>query len=303
MKFPSKILLFGEYGLVVGGSGFAIPFPEYFGELKLHFNKSTGSVDQSHSDPSSSHQSIHSLFNFITKNSIDFSFIDLDHFSSQLEQGLWFDSNIPNGYGLGSSGALVAAIYSAYKTDMVDDLWIVRKRLASMEQYFHGSSSGVDPTVSYFQRPVLLQNLKNIELLPNWTLQKLGLFLYLIDTGTTSKTLSLVDWFKTQMQKPTFKHYANSDFLAVNQRIIETISTGKKVVMSDVLAISHYQLDYLTPMIPDAFRKHFFAGLESREFTFKLCGSGGGGFMLGITEKKDSFEAYCKSEDLPLIKI
>lgn len=303
MAFPSKILLFGEYGLVAGGSGFAIPFPEYSGELKLHFNESTGSVDQSHSGPSSSHQSIHSLFNFIVKNSIDFSFINLDRFAADLEQGLWFDSNIPNGYGLGSSGALVAAIYSAYKTDMVDDLGIVRKRLASIEQYFHGSSSGVDPTVSYFQKPLLLQNLKNIELLPDWTLQKLGLSLFLVDTGTTSKTLSLVDWFKTQMQKPTFKHYANSDFLAVNQKVIETIGTGKQVVMSDVLAISHYQLDYLTPMIPEPFRKHFFAGLESSDFAFKLCGSGGGGFMLGITEKEDLFETYCNMENLSFIQI
>jgi len=70
-----------------------------------------------------------------------------------------------------------------------------------------------------------------------------------------------------------------------------------------VLAVSHYQLDYLTPMIPETFRKHFFAGLEKHDFAFKLCGSGGGGFMLGITDKKEKFESYCKSENLPFIQI
>ena len=40
-----------------------------------------------------------------------FAFERLD---ADLEKGMYFDSSIPMGYGVGSSGAIVAAIYDRY---------------------------------------------------------------------------------------------------------------------------------------------------------------------------------------------
>jgi mevalonate kinase len=36
---------------------------------------------------------------------------DLAELKNDVETGMYFDSSIPQGYGVGSSGALVAAIY------------------------------------------------------------------------------------------------------------------------------------------------------------------------------------------------
>lgn len=295
-KFPAKILLFGEYGIVAGGSGLAIPYSKYAGSLRFN-NHLT--IDQR---AKQSNQSILHLFHFIKKKETEYSFLDLLHFEDDLKNGLWFDSDIPGSYGLGSSGALVAAVYSKYKSDNSSDLLTLKKRLALIESYFHGSSSGIDPSVAFFQQTILFHGLNQAKLLPTWSLNQTGLSVYLVDTGVKSKTMNLVEWFKVQMQKPEFSRYAKADFFNVNQKIADSVSQSGQIIFDDVLAVSHYQIDYFTPMIPEEFRRHFFAGLESRNFAFKLCGAGGGGFMLCFAES-DSVEDYLNLNGLMFEKL
>ena len=35
-NYPSKLLLFGEYGLLTGSAGLAIPYNRFYGSLKLY---------------------------------------------------------------------------------------------------------------------------------------------------------------------------------------------------------------------------------------------------------------------------
>ena len=76
--------------------------------------------------------------------------------AKEAENTLTIDSNIPIGYGLGSSGAVTACIYERYavKTTKQET---TRTRLAQMESFFHGKSSGIDPWVSYSQQSWLFQ--------------------------------------------------------------------------------------------------------------------------------------------------
>jgi shikimate kinase len=39
---------------------------------------------------------------------------DIDAFETDIEKSLYFESSIPQGYGVGSSGALVAALFEKY---------------------------------------------------------------------------------------------------------------------------------------------------------------------------------------------
>ena len=50
--------------------------------------------------------------------------------------------------------------------------------------------------------------------------------------------------------------------------------------------------NYFTPMIPNDFHAIWKKGIESNAFYLKLCGSGGGGFILGFTRD------YKKAEPL-----
>jgi mevalonate kinase len=72
---------------------------------------------------------------------------DLPELKSDVETGMYFDSSIPQGY-VGSSGALVAAIYDRYAQDKITVLEnltrvkviATKKIFSQMESFFSKSS-------------------------------------------------------------------------------------------------------------------------------------------------------------------
>ena len=62
---------------------------------------------------------------------------------SDLHNGWELSSDIPAGAGMGSSGAVVAAVYDRYAQQKTDDLFALKNLFAQMENYFHGKSSGI----------------------------------------------------------------------------------------------------------------------------------------------------------------
>ena len=124
--FPGKLLLFGEYTVLVGSRALAIPVPHWSGNWDRGVKV---------------HAALTPLLDHLRK-SRDGNHLDLDAFQKDIEGGLYFKSSIPQGYGLGSSAALTAAIFNNYGpqrdglslTDMIE-------KLASIESYYHGQSS------------------------------------------------------------------------------------------------------------------------------------------------------------------
>lgn len=296
-SFPSKILLFGEYSIIRGGSGLAIPYSTYSGALQigsliseLDEGINTELVEGFNPEPVEG-KSLLPLFHHLQKNSDLFPFIHLEKFKHELQMGLWFNSNIPEGYGLGSSGALVAALYDRFHISEPNDLFTLKNHLAALESFFHGSSSGIDPMVAYLKKAIMLRSNSPVTL-NNWNINSLGLSVFLVDTGVKSKTLQLVDWFKAKMEQERFRQATAEDYFRFNEQIIHQVEKNESIDLANVLAISRYQLEYLNPMIPESFRKHFFDGLNSRDFAFKLCGSGGGGYMLCFANDAAEMKNY-----------
>ena len=54
-------------------------------------------------------------------------------------------------------------------------------------------------------------------------------------------------------------------------------------------------------MIPDKFKKLWKEGIDSNSYYLKLCGSGGGGFILGFTENYEQAAAKLKDQNLQVI--
>ena len=125
---------------------------------------------------------------------------------------MFFDSNIPLGYGVGSSGALVAAIYDRYKLTEIEDAMKLKSFLAAMESYFHGSSSGVDPLQCFFGKPfVLSQQTTDNRQQPSFTILDSdfiseNIHIFLIDTKIKSPTAPLVDYFKERRKDKDYLH-------------------------------------------------------------------------------------------------
>lgn len=151
-NFKSKILLFGEYSIIHNSMGLTIPFDFYKGKLTFKSRNLTAEqAQQSNADLKTYATYLKGL---VEKNELGFAF-DIDTLLNDIEKGLIFDSTIPQGYGVGSSGALVAALYEKYAFDKVynedalssDDILKLKSQFAKMECYFHGTSSGLDPLI------------------------------------------------------------------------------------------------------------------------------------------------------------
>lgn len=276
--YPSKVLLFGEYTVLNGSQALAVPCEDYQG--RWSFEK----INTEHAVVS--HQNLQA---FLKHNSN--AFIDLKALASDVDKGLWFDSTIPHGYGVGSSGALIAAIYDSYglnKGELEQD----QVALARLEDHFHGASSGIDPLVSYIHKPILIHDFNQIEVLATRPELK-GLFL--LNSGAPRQTGPLVNLYKEKMKLPEFKQgCVNVLQRDVNLAIDSLLKADRANLCHSLWHISKFQWDFFREMIPEHLREIWTKGLDSGDTIFKLCGAGGGGFILGYNQTFDFQEAQRK---------
>lgn len=268
-KFPAKVLLLGEYTILNGSKALALPFKNFEGQWSTEVNDSKERI-----------LSIESMRSFLTHGSENH--IDLNKLKADVNNGLWFDSSIPHGYGLGSSGALIAAIFDRYALKRVSPLED-KMSLARLEDYFHGSSSGLDPFVSLIQKPLLIHSFDDVEVLEN-EIDLTGFFL--LNSGKPRQTGPLVSIYQDKMKDPEFSKGC-ADVLArdVNLAVSSLVKNEKDNLFHYLWHISKFQWEFFPEMIPTNMRGIWSRGLESGEYVLKLCGAGGGGFLLGYSEK------------------
>lgn len=296
MNFPSKILLFGEYTIITGGEALAIPFWQYSG----HWG---------YSEDPSAQMNLVSFSAFLEQHFLDAAntwTLDTDRFKADLGKGLYFHSNIPAGYGLGSSGALVAAVFDRFgvETSAIpaepklsqERLFALKNVLAAMESFFHGSSSGIDPLISFVQRPLLFGSGGAVSV-PALELQAGGLRGFLVDTGIPRSTGPLVRWFKERMLDKMFERIVLDQLMEANQSAIAALQRqDTDELWRAIDVISRIQFDYFSELIPEAFREIWKQGLAADTYRLKLCGAGGGGFILGFAREEISVEAWSEMQ-------
>jgi mevalonate kinase len=269
--YPAKVLLLGEYTILNGSKALALPYKNFSGKWSYEVNDSEARA--------SSQKSLRSFLDHSAEE-----YIDLKQLRSDLDKGLWFDSTIPQGYGLGSSGALIAAIHQSYAL-LHGNLQEERLSLAHLEDHFHGSSSGLDPLVSHIQKPLLIHSFDQVETLES-PLNLKGFFL--LNTGKPRQTGPLVSIYQDKLKDPEFKKGCANVLAKEVNFAIEGLSKGDTSnLFHHLWLISKFQWDFFPEMIPTQMRGIWTKGLESGDFVLKLCGAGGGGFLLGYSEKYD----------------
>jgi mevalonate kinase len=284
--FYAKILLFGEYGIIKDSKGLAIPYNSYQGALKVSDNPSL--------EAKKSTKNLHKFYKYLsdlnTQNLVHFR---LDELKRDLDNGMYFDSSIPQGYGVGSSGALVAAIYDKYANDKItvlenltrDKLLKLKEIFSKMESFFHGKSSGLDPLNSYLSLPILINSKDHLEAtgIPSQKEGKGAVFL--LDSQQIGETEPMVSIFMNKMKNEGFRRMLNEDFAKHTDACIDDFLHGNiKSLFGNVKQLSKVVLTNFKPMIPKAFHKLWQQGLDTNAYYLKLCGSGGGGYILGFTE-------------------
>jgi mevalonate kinase len=290
--FYGKVLLFGEYSILLNSMGLTTPFTHFTGELSFlnedkytDYNLATGSnkILREYAGWLGNHD----------KSSILTNILDLDLLHTDLSKGLYFESNIPQGYGIGSSGALVAALYQRYAFDRILSTSRISKDqtkhllavFSAMEAYFHGTSSGIDPLNCYLHNSLLIKPGKDISVtsIPRNKFYKEGA-VFLIDTGVVGKTGPLVSQFLKKMKDKAYENLIQKTYIPmVNNCINHILSSDLAEFGKELVNLSRFQLSHFEEMIPVSFRNLWEQGLDENLFQVKLCGSGGGGFLLGFT--------------------
>ncbi|MDX1363264.1 MAG: mevalonate kinase [Arenibacter latericius] len=304
--FYSKILLFGEYGIIKDSKGLSIPYNFFKGAL-ISSNKDTEQAKKSNA----SLKAFASYLEEMQKDNASLVSFDLEALKEDLDNGMYFDSSIPQGYGVGSSGALVAAIYDKYGIDKITVLEnLTREKLlklktifGKMESFFHGNSSGLDPLNSYLSLPILINSKDNIEStsIPSQNLDGKGA-VFLLDSGSIGETAPMVNLFMEQMKQEGFRTMLKNQFIKHTDACVEDFITGNiKSLFGNLKQLSNVVLDNFKPMIPVEFHNLWKQGIESNDYYLKLCGSGGGGYILGFTEDIDKAKKALKNYNLEVV--
>jgi len=303
--FYAKILLFGEYGIIKDSKGLAIPYNQYQGGLMLG--------DLSDDNIKDSNKKLRAFFRYLTERQAQNSsllHLDLQQFEQDLNKGLYFKSNIPEGYGVGSSGAVVAAVYERYEQEKItvlenltrDKLLRLKEIFALMESFFHGKSSGLDPLNSYLSIPILIQSKQHIEPAGIPAQQKGKGAIFLIDSEQIGATGDMVSIFMEKMKNEGFRKTLKNEFIKYTDACVNDFLQGnRKSLFGNLKRLSSTVYHNFKPMIPVHLMDVWKNGIENDDYYLKLCGSGGGGYILGFTEDFEKTKKQLKNYKLQVV--
>ena len=292
-KYNGKVILFGEYSMIFGSNALLIPYYSVSGEWSSIINRPCERGIESN-------RNLFKYYDYLREND-RFRILDLRRMGMELKAGLFFDSNIPTGYGVGSSGALVAAIYDRFKLIEIKETDKLIEFLAAMENYFHGSSSGIDPLQCYFGKPFVLngqQTTDNGQQILSDDFISEDIHIFLIDTKITSPTAPLVNIFKEKRNDSSYVEKFNNKYVPlVNNCISSLIEKKDDEFFNNVSQLSKMQTEMLGHTIPENVKEFFFFDINKDGFQIKLCGAGGGGFLLGFTKDIERTNKYWQNTE------
>lgn len=303
--YYAKILLFGEYGIIEDAMGLSIPYSQY--QAQFSFDKRESEAAQK----SNGHLRNYLAFlkDLAAQGTLPAA-LDLARLEADIAEGMHFDSSIPQGFGVGSSGALVAAVYDRYAVEKInandpltgEQIAQLKGILGQLEGYFHGRSSGMDPLICYLKIPILIDNKKDLGTV-QLPAEKAGAgAIFLLNTGEPGETQPLVNLFLERLKQDGFRNMIRTEFKKYNDECIHSFLKGDvKPLFKSLRKLSALALENFKPMIPDLFHQLWKQGIDSRAYYLKLCGSGGGGYILGFTQDYAKASRMLKDYQLEVI--
>lgn len=148
--FYAKILLFGEYSVITESMALTIPYAHFNGELSFIYEDKYTNYDYARWSNGELKKLWDYLYELKKNKNLQLT-LELERFREDIRRGLYFESSIPQGYGIGSSGALAAAIYHAYANPRIifrsgmeqNRVTELKEQFSRIESFYHGTSSGI----------------------------------------------------------------------------------------------------------------------------------------------------------------
>lgn len=190
-------------------------------------------------------------------------------------------SHIPVAAGLGSSAAVVAAVTKA--TSHLLDIGLSKEEIASItlesERLVHGTSSGIDPTITTYGGVLLFRKGKGFMQID----VKEDMPLIIGNTEIERSTGELVSIVRQRREKypsiinPLIKAGGKIALKAVN-----ALENHNFTVLGELMNINHALL-YALGVSNSQLEKLVYAAREDGAYGAKLTGAGGGGCMIALS--------------------
>jgi len=307
-SFNSKVLLFGEYSSLYNSMALVMPYDRFSGQLTF---------SKEHSQNKFAYRSNEYLKKFSTfiASHVDENFVlEVKQFEWEINNGLFFQSNIPQGYGLGSSGALVVAIFLRYlkkAKELKDELkgltletaQKLKMSLGQMESFFHGTSSGLDPLSIILNKPILYKSANDLSpvTIPGKNQEGKNV-IFLLNTEMERQTSMMMSEFKRLSTDGDFQKKVQDQLVNhTNNSIQSFLNENPDDLYKHLEKLIEFQLLEMDFFIPAPFWKVISEGIKNGDYFLKMCGAGGGGFMLGFTQDWNTTQEKLKDYKLELI--
>jgi mevalonate kinase len=277
--------------VINGAESLAIPFHQFSGQFVHELPKAERNPDFE--------EALLKLRDFIQKDDRLAAVYELSQIDAELEKDLYFESNIPIGYGLGSSGCLTAAFYDRFAKEKTSDLSDLKNILARTESCFHGTSSGLDPLVCYLNKAIHIHG----DQIDSVQLADLNLPMVLLNSNQSRNTWNLVGIFKDKLLNPEFKEVIENTLAALNNSLISGYVQDAHLDVQKLEEFSRLQFQFFPEMIPAQIARIWQEGLDQRKWLLKLCGAGGGGFFQVFLLQEDGVEELkAAAQNFPILE-
>jgi len=112
----------------------------------------------------------------------------------------------------------------------------------------------------------------------------------------------MVQIFMDSMKQEPFRKMVKDQFIKHTDACVDDFLQGDiKSLFGNIKKLSDVVLDNFKPMIPTQFHTLWKQGIETNDYYLKLCGSGGGGYILGFTEDLDKAKKSLKDYNLEVV--
>lgn len=127
---------------------------------------------------------------------------------------------------------------------------------------------------------------------------------FLLDSHLPRQTEPLVKWFLSQAETPVFSKKLQEAYLPAHELLVQAwLGADEAAFWENLLVVSAFQLANFIPMIPANLRQIWQAGLQNGQYALKICGAGGGGFMLGFSKNAEELNDLMRACDIRFFNI
>ncbi len=277
-RFFGKWVLSGEHSVLRGGPALVYPLSSYY--MDFHYKESAQPLRIKK-------QGSHSVgLDFAISPLLDKAINRASKKREDLTGLLTVKNFIPFGAGLGASAAMCAGMASLF----LHKGWIPKKRLRalaiSLEDYFHGKSSGMDVALALEKKPLLYQKGRIMRFLPKFKTKPILFLSYSGGRASTAVGVSQVSRFfrdhKSQAQLAD-KNMAQSVRLCVSA-LQEKGKDKLNKLLTQALALGESCFRQWS-LISYDLEKHSLYLKKRGALAVKPTGSGLGGYVISLWDK------------------